>query len=69
GAAAAGLPRVSKTYSGALHDAAILAPFLPTAMIFVASKDGISHNPDEFSRNEDIALAARILAETVKGTI
>jgi N-carbamoyl-L-amino-acid hydrolase len=51
--------------SGALHDAAILAPLLPTAMLFVASKDGISHNPAEFSRIEDIAAAARILAEVV----
>lgn len=51
--------------SGALHDAAILAPLLPTAMLFIASKDGISHNPAEFSRLEDIALAARILAEAV----
>ena len=51
--------------SGALHDSAILAPFLPTAMLFVASKDGISHNPAEFSRPEDIAAAARILAAAI----
>jgi allantoate deiminase len=51
--------------SGALHDAAILAPFLPTAMLFIASKDGISHNPKEFSRIEDIATAARVLAKVV----
>ncbi len=51
--------------SGALHDSAILAPLLPTAMLFVASEDGISHNPAEFSRIEDIALATQILAETV----
>jgi allantoate deiminase len=54
------LPEVS---SGALHDTAILAPFLPSAMLFVASKDGISHNPAEFSRIEHIALAARVLVE------
>ncbi len=51
--------------SGALHDSAILAPFLPTAMLFVASRDGISHNPAEFSRPEDIAAAARVVAATV----
>ena len=51
--------------SGALHDAAVLAPHLPTAMVFVASRDGISHNPAEFSRTEDIALAARIVADTI----
>ena len=52
--------------SGALHDSAILAPHIPTAMIFVPSKDGISHNPAEFSRVEDIALAANIVYDTVK---
>ena len=51
--------------SGALHDAAVLAPHLPTAMLFVPSRDGISHNPAEFSRVEDIALAARVLQELV----
>jgi hydantoinase/carbamoylase family amidase len=54
-----------QTISGALHDAAILAPHLPTAMLFVASKDGISHNPAEFSRIEDIAAAARVLERVV----
>ncbi len=52
--------------SGALHDAAILAPLLPTAMLFVASKDGISHNPAEFSRIEDIAAAAAVLDRLVR---
>ncbi|MEM6552264.1 MAG: 2-oxo-4-hydroxy-4-carboxy-5-ureidoimidazoline decarboxylase [Planctomycetota bacterium] len=45
------------TVSGALHDAAILAPLLPTVMLFVPSRDGISHNPAEFSRIEDIHAA------------
>lgn len=53
------------TVSGALHDAAILAPHLPAAMLFVPSKDGISHNPAEYSRVEDVALAARALRELV----
>lgn len=51
--------------SGALHDAAIVAPHLATAMLFIASRDGISHHPAEFSRVEDLALAARIVAEVV----
>jgi acetylornithine deacetylase/succinyl-diaminopimelate desuccinylase-like protein len=34
-------------------------------MLFVASRDGISHNPAEFSRIEDIAAAARIVAEAI----
>lgn len=55
-----------ETNSGALHDAAIIAPYVPTAMLFVASRDGISHNPAEFSRLEDIELATNILYEAVK---
>jgi hydantoinase/carbamoylase family amidase len=55
--------RLPEASSGALHDTAILAPFIPAAMLFVASKDGISHNPAEFSRIEHIALAARVLVE------
>jgi hydantoinase/carbamoylase family amidase len=61
-AAAPGAPVVA---SGALHDAAILAPHVPTAMLFVASKDGISHNPAEFSRIADIAAAAEVLLQVV----
>ena len=52
--------------SGALHDAAILAPHLPTAMIFVASRDGISHNPAEFSRAEDLDVAAAVLQRMIE---
>ncbi len=52
--------------SGALHDAAIVAGTVPTAMIFVASKDGISHNPAEYSRAEDIAAAAEVLLRAIE---
>lgn len=57
----AGYASLPTATSGALHDAAVVAPHLPTAMLFVASRDGISHNPAEFSRTEDIAAAAEIL--------
>ena len=67
-AASIGEP-IETVTSGALHDAAILAPLLPTAMIFVASRDGISHNPDEFSRVDDIALAARILVRAIADSV
>ena len=59
------LTKLPETTSGALHDAAILAPIIPTIMLFVASKDGISHNPGEFSRTEDMATATRLLYEAV----
>ena len=56
---------IPDTASGALHDTAVLAPLLPAAMLFIPSRDGISHNPAEYSRIEDIAGAARIVAEAV----
>jgi allantoate deiminase len=57
---------IQRTVSGALHDSAILAPHVPTVMLFVASKDGISHNPAEFSRVEDIAAAAALVEQHVR---
>lgn len=65
-AQAAGIGRVSTTVSGALHDSAVMSPYLPTAMLFVPSRDGISHNPAEFSRAEDVASAARVLEHLVR---
>jgi allantoate deiminase len=41
--------------SGAGHDAMILAPFTPSAMLFVRSPNGISHHPDEMVLEEDVA--------------
>jgi allantoate deiminase len=52
--------------SGALHDSAVLAKHLPTAMLFVPSRDGISHHPAEFSRGEDIAAAASAVERLVR---
>ena len=40
--------------SGALHDAAELARRIPVAMIFVASRGGISHAVEEDSDAEDL---------------
>ena len=54
------------TVSGALHDSAVIAPYVPTVMLFVPSKDGISHNPAEFSRIEDIAAAAELVQRLVR---
>ncbi len=56
--------------SGALHDAASLAPHVPTAMVFCASRGGISHAKEEDSSEADLmaaieafgALAATALA-------
>jgi allantoate deiminase len=43
--------------SGAGHDAMILAEKVPSAMIFLRSPGGISHNPKESVLVEDVAKA------------
>ena len=55
---AAGYP-VHHMDSGAGHDAMILAPHLPSAMLFVRSPGGISHHPDENVLAEDVEAALR----------
>ena len=51
--------------SGAYHDALLVASFAPVAMLFVPSKDGISHDPAEYTAIEDIARGADVLANTL----
>lgn len=52
--------------SGAGHDAMIVSEIADMGMIFVRSKDGISHNPKEWSEKEDLAAGAEVMYETVK---
>ena len=51
--------------SGPFHDALALSYACDYAMIFVRSKDGISHNPKEFSSWDDLALGAEVLYGTM----
>ncbi|HSF54496.1 MAG TPA: Zn-dependent hydrolase [Algoriphagus sp.] len=51
--------------SGAGHDAQEMARIAPMGMIFIPSKDGISHAPAEFSTKEDIANGANVLLQTI----
>ena len=51
--------------SGAGHDAQIMAKLGPMGMIFVPSKEGISHSPREFTSAEDCALGAQVLLDTI----
>jgi allantoate deiminase len=45
--------------SGAGHDAMIVAPKLPSAMVLVRSPGGISHDPGETVEQQDVAFALR----------
>lgn len=49
--------------SGAGHDSQILAPYIPTAMIFVPSHKGISHSPLEFTETEDLLKGIKVLID------
>jgi N-carbamoyl-L-amino-acid hydrolase len=51
--------------SGAGHDAQEMARIAPMGMIFIPSKDGISHAPEEYSSPEAIANGAKVLLHTL----
>ncbi|HRW28915.1 MAG TPA: M20/M25/M40 family metallo-hydrolase, partial [Emcibacteraceae bacterium] len=51
--------------SGAGHDAQHMAEITPTGMIFVPSRGGISHSPNEYSSPEDMANGANVLLHTI----
>lgn len=61
----AGRAQPMRLTSGAFHDAMYLADHCPTAMIFVPSKGGISHNAAEETDAADLFLGAQALAYTV----
>ncbi|MEQ9414109.1 MAG: hydantoinase/carbamoylase family amidase, partial [Cyclobacteriaceae bacterium] len=54
-----------KMHSGAGHDAQILGTQYPAAMIFIPSKNGVSHAVDEYSSPEQIEKGANVLLHTV----
>lgn len=51
--------------SGAGHDGMQFHNVWPIGMVFIRSKDGISHNPAEWSSQEDCAAGTKILFETI----
>ena len=51
--------------SPAGHDAGWVARLVPTAMLFVPCRDGLSHHPDEWAGPEHLELATRVLADAL----
>jgi N-carbamoyl-L-amino-acid hydrolase len=51
--------------SGALHDATNVSRVLPSAMLFVPSINGVSHNPDENTKRPDLEAGLLALAEAI----
>jgi hydantoinase/carbamoylase family amidase len=55
--------------SGALHDAASMAPHVPTAMVFSPSIAGISHAPEEDTAEDDLRAAVEAFGTLVNTRI
>ena len=56
-------PRVMT--SGAGHDAAIMARQIPSGMIFLPCRGGVSHSPEEWASPRHIALGTTVMADAV----
>lgn len=52
-------------HSGAGHDSQIFAPYIPTGLIFVPSKNGVSHSPLEYTEPNDLMKGIEVLIETL----
>ena len=63
GVAAGDLP----SYAG--HDAGILAPHVPAAMLFVRNPTGASHTPAESASDDDCVAAAQVLADALEARL
>jgi hydantoinase/carbamoylase family amidase len=53
-------------HSGAAHDTMCVAERVPSAMVFVPCKDGVSHHPAEDADPADAALAAQIILNAIR---
>ncbi len=60
-----GLP-VHRLPSGAGHDAAQMAALTNVTMLFVRCKEGISHNPAESIKREDVVAAIEVIGRSLK---
>jgi beta-ureidopropionase / N-carbamoyl-L-amino-acid hydrolase len=63
GIAAGDLP----SYAG--HDAGILAPHVPAAMLFVRNPTGASHTPAESASDDDCVAAAQVLTDALEARL
>ena len=51
--------------SRAYHDSLFMPRVCPTAMLFIPCRDGVSHRPDEFASEADMAAGVRVLAHAI----
>jgi allantoate deiminase len=52
--------------SGAAHDTMCVADHIPSAMVFVPCRDGISHSPDEDADPADAALGSEVILKAIR---
>jgi N-carbamoyl-L-amino-acid hydrolase len=64
-AAAARQLRVRDMVASAGHDSVLVAPLCPSAMLFVPSQGGITHNPAEYTAPAALAAGAQVLLDAV----
>lgn len=62
---AIGSDQIMDMKSRAGHDSAWTSRVCPTSMIFVPSREGISHNPNEYTSPEHCTLGAQILLDAI----
>jgi hydantoinase/carbamoylase family amidase len=55
--------------SGAGHDAMLIASHVPTGMLFVPSRGGISHSPREHTAPEHCELGVRVLTRALEALV
>jgi allantoate deiminase len=55
--------------SGAGHDAMVVGRHVPAGMLFVPSRRGVSHSPDEYSSPAQVELGTRVLAGALRRTL
>ena len=55
-----------RAVSGAGHDAMNMAKIAPAGMIFVRSRNGVSHHPDEYASPEDIEAGVQVLTAMLR---
>lgn len=55
--------------SGAAHDTMVLARYVPAAMLFVRSQEGISHHPDEWTTLDDCVQAVHVLKKAIESLV
>jgi beta-ureidopropionase / N-carbamoyl-L-amino-acid hydrolase len=56
---------VCEAMAAAGHDSVLVARLCPSAMLFIPSVDGITHNPREYSTKEQCASGAQVLLDAI----